>query len=66
MGLFNNINRQYVYRKDNEKWSFYDENNRPIGIEYETIEKAIDALYQYLELVEDSTSKKEVKNVQYS
>lgn len=42
--------RQYVYKKENEKWSFYDENNRPIGIEYPTIEKAVDALYDYLEL----------------
>lgn len=61
MSLLKKITQQYVYRKDNEKWSFYDENNRPIGIEYETIEKAIDALYQYLELVENNS-----KNVQYS
>lgn len=47
---------QYVYKKKNGKWSFYDEKNRPIGIEYDSIEKAIDALYKYFEL----------KNVQYS
>lgn len=64
MNLFNKINSQYIYRKDNEKWSFYDENNRPIGIEYETIEKAIDALYQYLELVDCKNTK--LENVQYS
>jgi hypothetical protein len=56
MSFKENIQKQYVYKKDNEKWSFYDENNRPIGIEYLTIENAVDALYQYLEL----TSTKEV------
>jgi len=27
-------------------WSFYDQNNRPVGVFYETIEQAIDALYR--------------------
>ena len=62
MSLKEKIERQYVYRKDNSKWSFYDENNRPIGIEYETIDKAVDALFQYLELIENSPK----ENVQYS
>ena len=41
----------YLYRTEDGKWSFYDENNRPIGILYSTIEQAVNALYQYLELV---------------
>jgi hypothetical protein len=41
----------YVYRDEDGKWSFYDESNRPIGIFYNSIEEAIDALYKYMELV---------------
>lgn len=50
MALKEKMQEQYVFQKDNEKWSFFDESNRPIGIEYESIEKAIDALYEYFEL----------------
>jgi hypothetical protein len=35
-----------VYRTEKGLWSFYDENNRPVGIFYESIEQAIDALYR--------------------
>lgn len=47
------IKEQYVFSDEDGFWSFYDEANRPIGIKYETIEKAVDALYKYLELIND-------------
>lgn len=53
MKLKEKMKEQYVYRKENGKWSFWDENNRPIGVDYENIEQAINALYQYLELEEE-------------
>lgn len=52
MKLKDKIKDQYVFSNENGKWSFCDENNRPIGIEYDNIEKAVDALLQYLELEE--------------
>jgi hypothetical protein len=42
---------EYIFSTEDGKWSFYDENNRPVGIMYNTIEEAVNALYQYLELV---------------
>lgn len=44
------IEEQYVFCTEDGKWSFYDENNRPVGIYYSSIEEAVNALYQYLEL----------------
>jgi hypothetical protein len=44
------IEEMYIYRADDGRWSFYDESNRPIGIFYDSSEKATDALYQYMEL----------------
>ena len=61
MSLKEKVGTQYVYKKDN-KWSFYDENNRPIGLEYPTIEKAIDALYKYIELVSNKEFQKTNKS----
>lgn len=60
MSLREKLKDQYVFQKENKKWSFYDEYNKPIGVEYDSIEKAIDALYKYFEL------SKEKENVQYS
>lgn len=37
----------YVFQKNNQKWSFIKENNKPTDKEYESIEKAVDAMYQY-------------------
>lgn len=37
----------YVFQKNNLKWSFINEENKPIKKEYESIEKAIDAMYQH-------------------
>jgi hypothetical protein len=37
----------YVFQKKNQKWSFIKEDNKPNKQEYESIEKAIDAMYQY-------------------
>ena len=45
------IDELYLFSTEDGKWSFYDENNRPIGIYYDSIEKAVNALYEYLELV---------------
>ena len=59
--ILGRVQSQYVYKKENEKWSFYDENNRPIGIEYETIENATNALFQYLELISKEESEKQFK-----
>jgi hypothetical protein len=42
---------RYVFCTEDGKWSFYDESNMPIGIYYDSIEKAIDALYQYFEVI---------------
>jgi hypothetical protein len=47
------IKEQYVFSDEDGVWSFWDENNRPIGIKYKTIEEAINALYKYLELIND-------------
>lgn len=37
---------QSVYNFNN-KWTFCDENNKPTGLEFETLEQAINALIQY-------------------
>lgn len=56
--IMEKVQNQCVYKKKDGKWSFYDENNRPIGIEYDSIENAINALYKYLNIIG--------KNVQHS
>jgi hypothetical protein len=41
-----------VYKKDNGKWSFYNENNKPFNFEYATLEDAINAMIQYFNSIE--------------
>jgi hypothetical protein len=60
MKLKDKIKDQYIFSNERGNWTFCDENNRPIGIEYDTIEKAVDALLQYLELEESTIEKNHV------
>ena len=53
MKLKEKFKDHYICKKQNGKWSFYDENNRLFKYDYDSIEKAVDALYKYIEL-EDS------------
>lgn len=54
------MSNEVVYQKRNNKWSFFNEKNRPVNLEFETIQEAVDALYKYLKSI------REEKNVQHS
>jgi len=53
MKLKEKFKDHYICQKENGKWSFYNEKNKLFEIEYDSIEKAINALYQYIELEEN-------------